>query len=176
MIKIRESGIILFCSLIIALGCNSVKRNSVRESTERDSIATVTQTQQSATQTTTNETKQENQSNQTIEAETPDSTEFPKDADNNIEVVKILRNLPKGSKVRITHGAAQVATTTQTTTLDTSSQQQQQTTQVHEEAKKKDVTKEAKRFPAIAAIGIAAVIGIMIILFLKLPSFKRKNT
>lgn len=176
MRKIFSGEIILLYSLIIvAIGCNSVKRNAVHDTVKRDSISITTQVQQKATQIESHETKQATKNNTSIEVQTSDNTDFPQNADTTIEVVKILRSLPKGSKVRITHGIETKAAEKKEDRRDTSSQQQQKATEVHTDSQHKEVQKQSKRFPTIAAIGIVAVIGIMIILFIKLPSFKHEK-
>lgn len=159
--------------LILLSSCNSVKRNVVR-STTYDSIAQSGITDSSnISKTVTNAAKYEQKDQTDYEIETS-TNEFPKDADTSMEVIKIAKSLPKGSVIRVLKDKGHVITVTRTLQEDTAHKHIDTTSASKHESKIVQIHKESKRFPTIAAIGIVAVIGILLILFIKLPSLKTK--
>ena len=165
MNTIKILAIILLFSVA---ACNSVKRNVVRSTVNDTTIKAGITDSSSFTKTVTNEAKHEQKDQTDYEVETS-SNEFPANADTTMEIVKIAKSLPKGSKVRIVHNAGKVVTETKIVQRDSNIKHiDTGSVKVHEE-KTIDIHKESKRVPWLMVLmgGIIALVAVVFVIYKK---------
>lgn len=151
-------------------GCNSVKRNVVRSTVQITETKTGVMDSISATKTITNANTTEQKNQTDYEVETSQEP-FPQNADTSLEIVKIAKSLPKGSKIKVTHDRGIENTQTKIIQKDTTAKHVD-TTQVRTE-QKKEVVKDIKtsRFPVLGvSIGLL-VIGVIFIGFMLIKKY-----
>lgn len=152
--------VIIALILLSAVACNSIKRNVVKSTvqTTETKSGIMDSTASSKTITNANTTEQKNQTDYEVETS---QEPFPTNADTSLEIVKIAKSLPKGSKIKVTHNKGIQTTQTNTNTIDTTAKHAAQ--QEIKQEEKKTVIKNIKtsRFPVLGvSIGLL-VIGII---------------
>ncbi len=144
-------NLLIIMSLLL-MACNSVKKAVNKSNVVSDSIHVVKEvTKQDATEIA-QAGKSEDQSATILEVETPEGSAFPENADTTIQIVKILKSLPPGSKVKQTTEKKSVVDTSKTVKQTAASTTKADSGRVTKKVTIVEKQKQTSRMP-IALIG-----------------------